>query len=56
MKNIQCYIIFNTRWGYTLSPHYHNSVASAIREAEECKMAFRIFDMNGKFIKSGWYP
>lgn len=54
-KSKPCYIAFNTKWGYCMQPQYCKSIAEAIRCAKEEEMAFRIFDINGNFIRSGWY-
>lgn len=54
MKN--CYIIYNTRWGYCLRSHYFKSVSAAIRDAKQTQMAFRLFSINGgKLLQKGWY-
>lgn len=51
-----CYIIYNTRWGYCLQPHYFKSVSAAIRDAKKTKMAFRLFSTNGgKLLQKSWY-
>lgn len=51
----ECEIIFNTKWGYCMSPVKCRSVADALKTAKENGMAFRIF-ARGKLIKSGRYP
>lgn len=55
MRAIKCKIIFNTRWGYVMSPIMCNSINEALKLAREAEMAYQIFDMNGNFIKSGWF-
>lgn len=47
-------IIYNTKWGYCLAPRFFNSKASAIKDAKETQMAFRLFD-GEKLIKRGWF-
>lgn len=54
MKAKPCKIVFNTKWGYCMTPIECKSIAEAIRLAKEEEMAFRIF-VNGKCVKSGWY-
>ena len=49
-----CKIIFNTKWGYCMTPVKCKSIAEAIRLAKETQMAYRIF-CGGKCIKRGWY-
>ena len=53
-KSKPCKIIFNTKWGYCITPIECKSILEAIRLAKETEMAFRIF-INGKCVKSGWY-
>lgn len=53
-KTKPCKIIFNTKWGYCMTPTDCKSIAEAIRLAKEVGMAFRIF-IDGKCVKSGWY-
>lgn len=48
-----CKIVFNTKWGYCMSPIECKSIAEAIRIAKKEEMAFRIF-VDGKCVKSGW--
>ena len=49
----QCEIILNTTWGYCMRPIKCQSIAEAIKMAEETGMAFRIF-VDGKCVKTGW--
>lgn len=53
-KAKECTIIFNTKWGYCMTPIKCNSISSAIKLAKEEQMAFRIF-VDGKCVKNGWY-
>ena len=53
MKGIKCEIIYNTLWGYVLTPRKFNSVRAALRDAHYEGMAFRLF-IGGKMIKAGW--
>lgn len=50
----KCTILYNTKWGYVMQPITFPSIASAIRDAKERQMAFRIF-INNQCIKRGWY-
>ena len=54
MKPKPCVIVFNTRWGYMLTPIECPSIRAAERLAREEGMAFRIF-VDGRLVKSGWY-
>lgn len=49
-----CEIVFNTKWGYCMTPIECKSITEAIRIAKEEGMAFRLF-VGGKCVKSGWY-
>lgn len=53
-KPIPCEIIFNTKWGYCMTPIKCKSIAEALRLAHEREMAFRIF-VNNECVKRGWY-
>lgn len=54
MKAIQCQLVCNTKNGYCLQPIICNSIKEAVKTANDMNMAYRIFDMNGNFIKGGW--
>lgn len=50
----ECEVIFNTKWGYCMTPIKCKSIVEAIRLAKQKEMAFRIF-VDGKCVKTGWY-
>lgn len=50
-----CYIIFNTKNGYCMQPRYFVSIKEAIECAKAEGMAFRLYDLNDRLIKKGWY-
>lgn len=55
MKPIKCRLIVNTKFGYCSNPTIHNSISEAVRYAKNSfYFAYRIFDMKGNLIKSGF--
>ena len=50
----QCQIYYNTKWGYVMRPVSFPSIASAIRDAKERQMAFRIF-VGNECVRRGWF-
>ena len=50
----ECEIVYNTKWGYCFTPAHFNSIAEALRDAREQRMAFRVF-VDGKCVRRGWY-
>ena len=54
MNNIPCTVICNTKMGYCMTPKKCSSIKEALQYARDLGMAYRIFDENGKLIKSGW--
>ncbi len=55
MKAIECKLVINARNGYIFSPTKHKSIREAVRKAKESfGFAYRIFDTQGKCIKSGF--
>lgn len=53
MKAMPCEIIFNTAWGYCLTPIKCKSIAEAKRKAVEYGMAYRII-VGGAVVARGW--
>ena len=54
MEKTPCTIVFNTKWGYCMTPIECESITEAINKAREAGMAFRIF-VNGECVRRGWY-
>ena len=54
MNNIPCTVVCNTKMGYCMTPKKCSSIKEALQYARDLGMAYRIFDENGKLIKSGW--
>lgn len=55
MKPIKCRLIVNTKFGYCSTPTIHSSISEAVRYAKDSfYFAYRIFDMKGNLIKSGF--
>ena len=54
MKTL-CQIIFNgPKDGFVFTPIICESISEALKLAKEWAMPYRIFDMNGKFLRKGW--
>lgn len=56
MKPVPCVIIVNDRWGYCFKPEAFPSIKQAYLYGKNFLggFAFRIFDIDGKIIKSGY--
>lgn len=53
-KAKECTIIFNTKWGYCMTPVKCASIREALRRAKETGMAYRIC-IDGECIRNGWF-
>lgn len=49
-----CILLLNNKWGYVMSPIECDSIKEAEAIAEGMEMAYRIYDLNGKKLRSGW--
>ncbi len=55
MRAIPCQIVFNApKTGHIFTPIECESINKALKIAEEWAFPFRIYDMEGKFLKRGW--
>lgn len=54
MKATPCIVLCNTKWGYIMAPYEAKSIREGIRWAKDLGMAYRIFDLKGNLIRSGW--
>ena len=56
MKAIPCKVIVNNWIGYCFTPFQFPSIRQAYKYGKEFMggYAFRIYDLNGKFIKAGY--
>ena len=54
MKAKACTLIFNTRWGYCLTPMQFPSISKALEHARASEMAYRIL-IDGHIVRTGWF-
>ena len=56
MKPTPCKLLINNRWGYVYAPVEFPSVNQAVKYGREFRggCAWRLFDMDGKFLKRGF--
>ncbi len=51
-----CKLVMNGhKTGYIFTPIECRSIAEAIKIARECAFLYRIFDMDGKLVRQGWF-